>query len=226
MFAILRTGGKQYRVAEGDVIKIEKIDGQPGDNVLFDNILMVGSGPEIKIGNPLVEGASVAGELIETKKQKTIIIFKKKRRHGYRRRNGHRQILTTVRISEILLDGKKPSRKKSTTVKTKDAPAKQAAKQADSEFVDDIKLISGIGPALEKKLHSLGVKSLKDIAAFNKEDIERIDAELNFKGRIERDEWVEQAKELIDGKTPRAKIDQEAKTKASGAKSEAKDKGA
>ncbi len=232
MFAILKTGGKQYRVAENDIIKIEKIDGQPGDNVLFDNILMVGSDSEIKIGNPLVEGASVAGELIETKKQKTIIIFKKKRRHGYRRRNGHRQILTTVRISEILLDGKKPSKKKATTAKkatsakAKTAPAKKAAKQAGNEFIDDIKLISGVGPALEKKLHSLGVKSLKDIAAFSKEDIERIDAELNFKGRIERDEWVEQAKELIAGKAPRAKIDQKAKTKASGAKAEAKDKGA
>ncbi len=222
MFAVIKTGGKQYKIAENDVIKIEKVAGEKGDIVVFDEVLMVGSGADVTIGAPLVEGASVAAELIETKKQKTIIIFKKKRRHGYRRRNGHRQILSTVRISEILTDGKKPSPKKAKPTKkaekagkTKAASAKKGDKKSASEFVDDIKLISGVGPALEKKLNAVGVKSLKDIASFTKEDIERVDKELNFGGRIEREEWVEQAKELIAGKPPRAKIDQKAAKKAS-----------
>ncbi len=216
MFAVIKTGGKQYKIAENDIIKIEKVAGEKGDIIVFDEVLMVGSGTDVTIGAPLVEGASVAAELIETKKQKTIIIFKKKRRHGYRRRNGHRQILSTVRISEILTDGKKPSPKKAKPAKKaeKASKAKATSKKSTSEFVDDIKLISGVGPALEKKLNAVGVKSLKDIASFTKEDIERVDKELNFGGRIEREEWVEQAKELIAGKPPRAKIDQKAAKKA------------
>ncbi len=218
MFAVIKTGGKQYKVAENDIIKIEKLEAQAGQDVLFDNVLMVGSGADVSIGEPLVDGASVVAELIETKKQKTIIIFKKKRRQGYRRRNGHRQLLSTVRIVEILTDGKKPSPKKAVAKKVADkkpaqakaAPAKAATKKASADFIDDIKLISGVGPALEKKLHAAGVKSLKDIAAFKKADIERVDAELKFGGRIEREEWIEQAKELIAGKAPRAKVDQKA----------------
>ncbi|MCF6343970.1 MAG: 50S ribosomal protein L21 [Devosiaceae bacterium] len=213
MFAVIKTGGKQYKVAKDDIIKIEKLEAQAGQDVLFDNVLMVGSGADVSIGEPLVNGASVVAELIETKKQKTIIIFKKKRRQGYRRRNGHRQLLSTVRIVEILTDGKKASPKKVAAkkpAKAKAAPAKAATKKASADFIDDIKLISGVGPALEKKLHAAGVKSLKDIAAFKKADIERVDSELKFGGRIEREEWIEQAKELIAGKAPRAKIDQKA----------------
>ncbi len=225
MFAVIKTGGKQYKVAPNDVIRIEKLEAQAGETVVFDNVLMVGAGKDVNIGEPLVEGASVAAEFVETKKQKTIIIFKKKRRQGYRRRNGHRQLLSTVKILEILTDGKKPSvssKKEGVSSKKesakKAAPTKKSAVKAD--FIDDIKLISGVGPALEKKLHAAGVKSLKDIASFSKADIERIDAELKFGGRIDREEWIEQAKELIAGKAPRAKIDQ----KAAKAADEKKDK--
>ncbi len=229
MFAVIKTGGKQYKVAENDIIKVEKLEGEAGDNILFDNVLMVGSDADVAIGAPLVDGATVAAELVETKKQKTIIIFKKKRRHGYRRRNGHRQLLTTVRITEILTDGKKPSVKKvapkaKATTKKAASTKKASPAKAKTDFIDDIKLISGVGPALEKKLHASGVKSLKDIAAFTKADIERVDAELNFKGRIEREEWIEQAKELIAGKAPRAKIDQKAASKAESKKASTKDK--
>ena len=225
MFAVIKTGGKQYKVAPDDVIRIEKLEGEAGDGIVFDNVLMVGSGAEVSIGEPLVEGASVAAELVETRKQKTIIIFKKKRRQGYRRRNGHRQLLSTVRITEILTDGRKPAAKKPAAKKAApkikaDAPkAKKAAATAAADFNDDIKLISGVGPALEKKLHALGVTSLKDIAAFKKADIERVDEELSFKGRIEREDWIAQAKELIAGKAPRAKTDKKAAGKA-----DAKDK--
>jgi large subunit ribosomal protein L21 len=216
MFAVIKTGGKQYKVAADDIIRIEKLEAEAGETVIFDNVLMVGAGADVNIGAPLVEGASVVAELIDTKKQKTIIIFKKKRRQGYRRRNGHRQILSNVRIIEILTDGKKPSAKKAAP-KAKATPAKAAPTKAapKADFIDDIKLISGVGPALEKKLIAAGVKSLKDIASFTKADITRVDAELKFGGRIDREEWIEQAKELIAGKAPRAKIDQKAADKAS-----------
>ncbi len=130
-FAVIKTGGKQYKVAANDVIKIEKLEAEAGDIVTFDQVLMVGD----TIGAPLVEGALVAAELVETKKQKTVIIFKKRRRHNSRRRNGHRQLLTTVRITEILTGGAKPTIKaaakaeKTETVAEK-APAKKAETKA------------------------------------------------------------------------------------------------
>jgi len=217
-FAVIKTGGKQYKVAADDVIKIEKLDAQAGDIVTFDQVLMVGD----TIGAPLVEGALVAAELLETKKQKTVIVFKKRRRHNSRRRNGHRQLLTTVRITEILTGGKKPSVKaaakaEKTEAVAEKAPAKKseakAAPKAEAapaaEFKDDVKLIGGGGPALEKKLAAAGVTSLKQIADWTAEDVAKFDEELNFKGRIEREEWIAQAKDLIAGKAPRAKADKE-----------------
>jgi large subunit ribosomal protein L21 len=105
MFAVIKTGGKQYKVAANDILKIEKLPSEAGDVVTFDQVLMVGDGADVTVGAPLVEGALVAGQLLETRKQKTIIVFKKERRHNYRRRNGHRQLLSTVRITEILTGG-------------------------------------------------------------------------------------------------------------------------
>jgi large subunit ribosomal protein L21 len=131
-FAVIKTGGKQYKVAANDVLKIEKLDAQAGDIVTFDQVLMVGD----EIGAPLVEGALVAAELVSTDKQKTVIVFKKNRRHNYRRRNGHRQLLSTVRITEILTGGAQPSRQaaaaNATTDTVVDTPAPQAASAEQS----------------------------------------------------------------------------------------------
>ena len=210
MYAVIRTGGKQYRVAPDDVLDIEKIPGEAGDIVEFGEVLLVGGDGEPQLGAPLVAGATVAAELVEQHRGEKIIIFKKKRRQNYRRKNGHRQSLTLIRVTEILTGGAKP---KTAAAKAKTETA--APKKAKSaELNDDVKLIAGVGPALEKKLAALGVTSLKQIAAWTAADIERIDTELAFKGRIEREEWVEQAKDLIAGKPPRAKVDQEAADKA------------
>ncbi len=200
MFAIIKTGGKQYKVATDDMLQIEKLDAEAGDTITFDNVLMVGTGSEVTIGAPLVEGATVVAELVEQFRAKKIIIFKKKRRQKYRRTNGHRQNLTMVRITDILTAGQKPSKKPAAkkAAPKKAAPAKEAT--AAAEFVDDLKLISGVGPVLEKKLHALGVKSLKDVAAFTKEEVERVDAALSFKGRIDREEWIKQAADMVAGK--------------------------
>ncbi len=106
-FAVIKTGGKQYKVSANDVVKIEKLDAEPGDVVTFDQVLMVGNGDDVTVGAPLVAGASVAGHLVHNKKQRTVIIQKKHRRQHFDRRNGHRQILATVRIGEILVGGAK-----------------------------------------------------------------------------------------------------------------------
>ena len=111
MYAVIRTGGKQYKVAEDDVIKVEKLSGETGDSVEFNEVLMIGGTDAPKIGTPLVDGAMVAGEVVEQTRGDKIIVFKKKRRQGYRRKKGHRQLLTSVRILGIGLDGKAPAKK-------------------------------------------------------------------------------------------------------------------
>lgn len=243
MHAVIRTGGKQYRVAAQDVIRVEKVVGDEGDVVVFDEVLAVGS----ELGVPLVSGASVAGRVVAQARADKIIVFKKKRRHNYRRKKGHRQDLTIIRIEEILTGGKKASTAKKAAPK-KDEPKKDAAKEeakADAKAApkakaekpetkaaekpaakkvaakasdkaadkaadgvpmfkrpagdpDDLKKISGVGPVLEKKLHALGITKFAQVAAFTKDEIAKVDEELNFKGRIERDDWLSQAKKLAD----------------------------
>ena len=101
MFAVIRTGGKQYKVAPGEVIAVEKLDGEPGATVELGEVLMIGDGADVSTGAPLVAGASVSAELVEQTRAAKIIVFKKKRRHNYRRKNGHRQHQTLLRITGI-----------------------------------------------------------------------------------------------------------------------------
>ncbi len=101
MYAVIRTGGKQYKVAPEDVLQIEKIEGAAGDAVSFPDVLMVGGEGGPTVGAPLVKGAAVSAEVVEQGRGPKVIIFKKKRRQNYRRKRGHRQELTTVRILEI-----------------------------------------------------------------------------------------------------------------------------
>ena len=124
-FAVIKTGGKQYKVAANDLVKIEKLDAEPGDVVTFDQVLMVSNGSDVTVGAPLVAGATVAGHLVNNKKQRTVIIQKKHRRQHFDRRNGHRQILATVRIGEILLGGAKTSLTADDKIKARAAAAAQ-----------------------------------------------------------------------------------------------------
>ncbi len=202
MFAIVRTGGKQYRVAAGDKIAVEKLPGEAGDKVSLDDVLLAGDGGEIKDAKGLV----VSAEILEQKRSEKVIVFKKRRRHNYRRKQGHRQSLTVLHITAV---GNSKAAPKAAPVKAEKAAAPKAAK-ADAPAVDasNLSLISGVGPAIEKKLIAAGITSWNDIAAWDDAAIAKWDAELGLKGRATKEEWVEQAKELLAGKAPRAKIDQ------------------
>jgi large subunit ribosomal protein L21 len=101
MFAVIRTGGKQYRVAPDDIVTVEKLAAEPGDAIEFDEVLMLGEGAEVATGTPLVAGATVGAEVVEQNRAPKIIVFKKKRRHNYRRKKGHRQYQTVLRITAI-----------------------------------------------------------------------------------------------------------------------------
>lgn len=106
MYAVIKTGGKQYRVQPGDILVVEKLDGEPGAAVAFGDVLLLGDGEAVTVGEPTVKGASVAATLIETRKGEKVKIFKKIRRQGYRRTRGHRQAETVLRVIGITAGGK------------------------------------------------------------------------------------------------------------------------
>ncbi|WDI30018.1 50S ribosomal protein L21 [Hyphococcus flavus] len=206
MYAVVKTGGKQYRVSKDDILRVERLPGEAGDVVTLDDVLMVGDGGDVTVGAPKVDGAAVAAEIVEQMRDKKIIVFKKRRRQNYRRKKGHRQHLTVLKVTEILTDGAKakPAAKKKAAPKAEKAAEKKEAPKAEtkaaaSEGADDLKQLSGVGPVLEKKLIEAGVTSFAQIATWGPSEIEEFDEKLSFKGRIEREGWVEQAKELAKG---------------------------
>ncbi|MBZ9815498.1 MULTISPECIES: 50S ribosomal protein L21 [unclassified Mesorhizobium] len=134
MFAVIKTGGKQYRVAANDLLKIEKLEAKVGDIVEIGNVLAHGEGENVTFGAPFVDGALVTAEVVEQGKNRTVIAFKKRRRQNSRRKIGHRQLLTTVRIAEILLGGAKPSKKAAAKAEAKAPEAKaEVAAEAKAE---------------------------------------------------------------------------------------------
>jgi large subunit ribosomal protein L21 len=132
MFAVFKTGGKQYRVAAEDVIKVGKVKGEPGEIVEFGEVLVVG-GDNLSLGAPTVTGATVAAEVLEQARGPKIVAFKKRRRKNSRRKIGHRQEFTLLRITEILTDGKKPSKQAQPRPKRAPAAPKAAAASEAAE---------------------------------------------------------------------------------------------
>ncbi len=248
MYAVIKTGGKQYRVQPGDVIVVEKLDGDAGSDVSFGDVLMLGGDKGVTVGAPLISGATVAATLIETRKGEKIKIFKKTRRQGYRRTNGHRQMESVLQIMGITgsdesakWDGQVnlmtkaeinararglAPRVETTEVEAKPAKApkaaaapkaeataeKPAAKKAAApktdkvDYVDDVSLISGIGPVFKAKLDEEGV-TLAKLAKMTPKAMAALDEKLDLGGQWESDEWIAQAKELVAGGEPRAASD-------------------
>ena len=244
MFAVVKTGGKQYKVQAGDILRVERLAANAGDKVQFNQILMLG-GDKTVVGSPLVVGAAVQADVIDQiKGEKTIKFVKRRRKHSSKRTRGHRQHLTLVRVTDILTSGADKSKvqeaigsgsvnfefadnvkpKKLTdimaktektvteVVKKEAKPAKTAKpptetkakkqspakeKNVTTSVSDDLKQLSGVGPALEKKLHAAGVKSFEQIAAWSAEDVEAINEKISSKGRVEKEGWIDQAKEKL-----------------------------
>ncbi len=226
MYAVIKTGGKQYRVAAEDKIQIEKLAGEAGDIVEFTDVLMVANDGSVDVGAPFVAGATVAAEIIGQVRGPKVIIFKKHRRKHFRRKNGHRQDLTSVRITEILTGGAKPDKKaaaKKAEAKPAKAEAAPLAAPVGEAKVDDLALIGGVGPKILKVLNDLGYTTYAQIANLSADEIEKIEAEIKMPGRIAREEWSAQAKELAAGKPPRAKVDKEAKAEKAKAPKKSKE---
>ena len=132
MFAVFKTGGKQYRVAAEDVLKIDKVKGEPGEIVEFGDVLVVG-GDSVTLGAPTIAGATVAAEVLDQSRGPKIIAFKKRRRKNSRRKRGHRQEFTLLRITEILTDGKKPNKTAPPRPKRAPAPKPEASEEFDGK---------------------------------------------------------------------------------------------
>ncbi len=130
MFAVIKTGGKQYRVQQGDVLEIEKLDIEAGKKVTFDEVLLVENNGETLIGTPYVDKVQVKAVVLESFKDQKVIVFKKKRRKQYKRKTGHRQQLTRVKIEEILTGGKALPKEKTAEKPKPKAPVKKPAKKA------------------------------------------------------------------------------------------------
>src|SRR5207253_2964577 len=153
MFAVIKTGGKQYRVAAEDKLKVEKVAGEPGEIIQFGEVLVVG-GDNVTLGNPTVSGASVAAEVLEHGRGPKVIAFKKRRRKNSRRKRGHRQEFTLIRITEILTDGAQPTRtarpKAEPKPETAVEPAAEAAPSA-AEAIETAEASEAPKPKVAKK---------------------------------------------------------------------------
>ena len=226
MFAVIKTGGKQYKVAEGDKIVIEKLAADAGENVTFDDVLMLGDDKKVTIGEPLVAGASVVGTVDEQRKGAKVLIMKKRQRNTYRRKKGHRQLETVVTIDSILADGKKAPAKKKAAPKAEEAPKKEAAPKAEAKKpaakkaeaekpaakksaapkkaaapaeADDLTKMKGLGKVFAGKLEAEGITTFAQVAKLKKAEIEALEEKIGASGKFESNDWVAQAKELAKG---------------------------
>ncbi|MEX0318295.1 MAG: 50S ribosomal protein L21 [Ruegeria sp.] len=202
MFAVLKTGGKQYKVQAGDMLRVEKLAADAGEKVQFNDVLMLGGDAPV-VGAPFVDGAAVQAEVIEQIKGDKVINFvKRRRKHSSKRTVGHRQKLTLVKITDILASGAEKSGVKAATGSApagEAAPAAKPAKKAAkaeapaAAAADDLTQLTGVGPAAAKKLAEAGIESFAALAALSDEQIAAIET-VKVKP-----EWVEQAKELAKG---------------------------
>ena len=222
MYAIIEIAGQQYKVVKDQQIFVHRLEGEEGSKVSFDNVLLTADGDKIEVGAPAVQGIAVSGTILEHLKGDKVIVFKKKRRKGYKKRNGHRQYLTKVEITGF---GKPSAKTSKATPKKEEAPkveakapakavdapkaatkpvekapakAKAASKAKAKATGDDLTKISGIGPVFAKQLVDAGYATFASIAAITKKDIAIIDDIDGVNAnKIESDDWVGQAKKLM-----------------------------
>lgn len=250
MYAIVEIAGQQFKVAKDQKVYVHRLQDEEGSKVSFDNVLLLEDGSDITIGAPAIDGAAVEAKVIKHLKGDKVIVFKKKRRKGYKKKNGHRQYLTELVIESIIASGAKKSEKKAESkkeakpvakaAKVKQEPVKKAAapkgkaqevevsdnlvtraeQRADDQKIeinvdkllhsigtatkaeaDDLKQINGIGPAYEKRLNAIGVYTYVQISKLKAADRDELAALDGItREKIESEEWVKQAKELLKNK--------------------------
>lgn len=202
MYAIVEIAGQQFKVAKDQKVFVHRLSTEEGKKVSFDNVLLIGDGDKVTIGAPAIDGAQVGAKVVKHLKGDKVIVFKKKRRKGYRVKNGHRQSLTEIVIENITASGAKkaaPAKKAEpkAAAPAKEAPAKKApAKKAAKG--DDLKKIEGIGPKIAQTLADAGIATFAELAKTDAAKISEIIA--GVRGNHVTDTWPQQAQLAADGK--------------------------
>ena len=220
MYAIVEMAGQQFKVAKDQKVYVHRLQTEEGKKVTFDNVLLLDDGKNITVGAPAISGAAVEAKVVKHLKGDKVIVFKKKRRKGYRKKNGHRQSLTEIVIESIVAKGAKkaaPAKdekpkaaakpaavkaepKKAEAKKAEPkvaAPKKAAAKPAAKAKADDLKKIEGIGPKIAETLVAAGIVTFEDLAKAKPAKISEIIADV--RGNHVTDTWPAQAKLAADG---------------------------
>jgi large subunit ribosomal protein L21 len=209
MYAIVEIAGQQFKVVKDQKVFVNRLQTEEGKQVAFDNVLLIGDGDKVTVGAPAIDGAQVGAKVLKHLKGDKVIVFKKKRRKGYRVKNGHRQSLTEIVIESIGASGakkaapKKEVKKAEPKVEVKSAPKakkaapKVAAKKATGK-ADDLKKIEGIGPKIAETLVNAGMATFADLAKAKPAKISEIISDV--RGNHVTDTWPAQAKLAADGK--------------------------
>jgi len=192
MYAIVEIAGQQFKVAKDQKVFVHRLPGAEGDNVSFDNVLLTADGDNITVGAPVIEGAQVGAKITRHLKGDKVIVFKKKRRKGYKKKNGHRQYLTEIVIENIVASGATPA-PKAVAVETKGG--------------DDLKKIEGIGPKAAEALANAGIDTFAKLAQAEPASIKTILTEASSRlSHLEPATWPQQAQLAADGKWDELKV--------------------
>ncbi len=197
MYAIVEIAGHQFKVEKDQKVFVNRLGTEEGKKVAFDNVLLIGDGDNVTVGAPAIDGAQVSAKVVKHLKGDKVIVFKKKRRKGYRVKNGHRQALTEIVIDGITASGaKKTTSKKETKKAEPKADAPKVAKKATAK-ADDLKKIEGIGPKIASTLVEAGIATFADLSKAKPEAISEIIKDV--RGNHVTDTWPAQAKMAAEG---------------------------
>jgi len=215
MYAIVEMAGQQFKVAKDQKVYVHRLQTEEGKKVTFDKVLLLDDNGNVTVGAPVINGAAVEAKVVKHLRGDKVIVFHKKRRKGYRKKNGHRQSLTEIIVESIVAKGAKPARttapkketapkaapvaKKTVAPKKEAAPKAAPAKKAPAKAkADDLKKVEGIGPKIASTLIEAGIATFADLAKTKPAKISEIIADV--RGNHVPDTWPAQAKLAADGK--------------------------
>ena len=199
MYAIVEIAGQQFKVEKDQKVFVHRLATEEGKTVSFDNVLLIGDGNNITVGAPAIDGAQVGAKVLSHLKGDKVIVFKKKRRKGYRVKNGHRQALTEILIESIVASGAAKS--------DKPAKAEKAAPKKSAVKADDLTKIEGAGPKAAEALVAAGIDTFAKVAATSAEALKTILTDASSRlAHIATDTWPEQAQLAADGKWDELKV--------------------
>ena len=202
MYAIVEIAGQQFKVSKDQKVYVHRLTNDEGSKVTFDKVLLLDNSGTITLGAPAIEGASVEAKVLQHLKGDKVIVFKKKRRKGYKKRNGHRQYLTQIQIESISATGaKKAAPKAEAKSEPKAAPVVAEAKAPKAAKGDDLKIIEGIGPKAAEALVAAGIDTFVKLAAASAASVKEIlEASTSKLSHLDPTTWAQQSQLAADGK--------------------------